>query len=48
MVSLGILSDVKFGNVLCVIVDIEPASPDELYGVTMYIYEVFTFNPVSV
>ena len=37
VVSLEILSDVIFGSALCMIVAVVPASPDELYGVTMYV-----------
>ena len=41
------LSDVILGNVLFVMVNVFP-DPDELYGVTIYIYGKFAVNPVSV
>ena len=36
VVSLKILNDVIFDSVICVMVNTEP-SPNELYGVTMYV-----------
>jgi hypothetical protein len=44
-VKLETLNDVNVGNVDCVIVDVIPAEPVELYGVTLYPYTVLAVNP---